>query len=91
MEDLKSKGFGPNLIAKEMALDISEFCYRPDVMKHVPGIANKAADALSRLLQPGSKAIIPEVFKNVERVKLVNRGSQTFRTLAKKPTHHIHM
>lgn len=42
-------------IAREMALDVSELSYSPDVINHVPGIANKAADSLSRLYQPGQK------------------------------------
>ena len=43
------------IIAREMALDIAEMSYSPDVINHVPGISNKAADTLSRLYEPGAK------------------------------------
>ena len=36
------------LLAKEMALDIADATYSPDVASHVPGVANKGPDALSR-------------------------------------------
>ena len=38
-------------IAREMALDVASAMYSPDVVAHIPGIANKAADALSRRYQ----------------------------------------
>ena len=52
----KLKGSTPNLnvIAREMALDIGDSAYRPQVITHCPGIAIKAADALSRKFQPKS-------------------------------------
>ena len=79
--DLKSRGYGPNLIAKEMALDIAELCYRPDCMRHVPGLSNVGADSLSRLMQPDSPSTLPVFFDDVERVYLKPRGRELFRTL----------
>ena len=43
------------IIAREMALDVAELAYAPDVINHVPGISNKTADILSRLYAPGAK------------------------------------
>ena len=46
----RSKSLG--VIAREIALDVSEACYSPDVTTHIPGVANKSADILSRLTAP---------------------------------------
>ena len=43
------------IIAREMALDVAALSYCPYVIAHLPGIANRAADALSRMHQPGVK------------------------------------
>ena len=40
------------LIARELALDIAKSSFAPDEAVHIPGIANKAADHLSRLFDP---------------------------------------
>ena len=40
------------IIAREIALDVAESSYSPDEVVHIPGIANKAADFLSRLCIP---------------------------------------
>lgn len=47
------------LIAREMVLDIASAAYTPDVVAHIPGIANKAADLLSRRQEPGKVAALP--------------------------------
>ena len=36
------------IFARELALDISEACCRPACVSHIPGVANKIADILSR-------------------------------------------
>ena len=36
------------LIAREVSLDVAAGLYAPDVLAHIPGIANVAADSLSR-------------------------------------------
>ena len=48
------------LIARELAYDISHASYTPDVASHVAGIANIAADVLSRLMEPGKCYKRPE-------------------------------
>ena len=47
------------LIAREMALDISASCYSHDEAIHIPGIANKAADCLSRTKDPTNPSTLP--------------------------------
>ena len=43
------------LIARELALDIAASSLAPDEALHIPGLANTAADVLSRLHQPNTK------------------------------------
>ena len=47
------------IVAREIALDIAHSSVSPDDAVHIPGIANKAADALSRVAQPGSTGALP--------------------------------
>ena len=45
---LKARGSGPALVAREVALDLADALYQPNVVGHLPGIANTIADYLSR-------------------------------------------
>ena len=47
------------IIARELALDIAAAAHTPDVVRHIPGIANVAADALSRQTEPGNTKPVP--------------------------------
>ena len=49
---LKGASGGMNAIAREYALDASEGAYEPDLISHIPGVANKVSDILSRRLDP---------------------------------------
>ena len=40
-------------IAREFSLDLGTASYRPEVVQHLPGIANLVADSLSRKFEPG--------------------------------------
>ena len=40
------------VIARELALDIAASSYKPDDARHIPGIANKTVDYLSRIYAP---------------------------------------
>ena len=42
-----------------MALDIANASYTPDLAQHVPGVANVAADALSRRYSTGKNSALP--------------------------------
>ena len=44
------------LIAREVALDVAEAAYAPDVGSHLPGDANTLSDALSRRYSPEAPA-----------------------------------
>ena len=75
------------LIAREIALDISASCYTPDVAEHVPGISNKAGDALSRSGAPVPPPL-PTYLKNELRTQPVKRGVIVKGLLVKvQPTH----
>ena len=52
INELKAKGGGLAVIASEMALDISESTFEPDLAQHTPGVCNTVADALSRRYDP---------------------------------------
>jgi hypothetical protein len=52
---LKATGKGPNIIAREIALDLGDACFKPSCFLHTPGVANVASDFLSRLHQPNAK------------------------------------
>ena len=50
---LKGKSPGMNQVARELALDLGDAAFRPDIVTHTPGVASEIADALSRRHQPG--------------------------------------
>ena len=58
------------VVARELALTLSESCVRPHVVKHTPGVANKLADILSRRFQPGVHFVVPEAFVDVPEVSI---------------------
>ena len=47
------------IIARELALDIATSSFSPDEAIHIPGIANRAADYLSRICDPSASASPP--------------------------------
>ena len=47
------------IIARELALDTCSSSVSPDDAVHIPGLANVAADILSRIHQPNAKVAIP--------------------------------
>lgn len=60
---MRAKGQGVK--ARELALDLSDGCFRPDVCCHIPGITNKCCDALSRLFQPNNNIPFPKMLHNI--------------------------
>ena len=62
---MRAKGYGVNLVAREMALDLSDGCYRPDICTHTPGVASSIADGLSRRFQPGVTFVLPAALAQV--------------------------
>ena len=52
------------IIARELALDVASASYAPDVTEHLPGLANVAADALSRKHDPSKVYAVPTYLSN---------------------------
>ena len=78
----RAKGPTTSIIAREVALDISEGVYRPSVVAHVSGVANFTADALSRLHEPGKLGSVPSWLEGVKRDVPPLRVPLWYRTLA---------
>ncbi len=53
------------LLARELALDIADGAFAPEIVAHLPGIANATADSLSRLLDPLKKAVVPQYLSGI--------------------------
>ena len=67
------------IIARELALDVSESCYRPVCVAHIPGVSNKLANMLSRA---GEHVCIPPELMQAKRVTPPDRDDTYFRALA---------
>ena len=78
----KASGVGTGIIARELALDVARACYVPTVVEHVPGVANKTCDTLSRLHEPGKDAGLPQHLVEVPRARPPPRDAAFFPTLA---------
>ena len=79
---MRSSGAGPNKVARELALDLSEGSFRPGVFEHTPGICNVIPDALSRKFQPGTHFVLPEALWATTETVLQARSSSFFRATA---------
>ena len=80
MFKLKTSGYGAGIIAREVALDLAQSEYYPNVVQHVPGIDNVIADELSRKHQPGHTYVMPACLTNVQEIKLPSRTTQFYRS-----------
>ena len=69
------------LIAREIALDISESVYTPDLATHVPGMSNTFPDALSREHEPGKQFVLPDALLHVPREEVPERDDSFYRTM----------
>ena len=78
---LKASGRGPSIIARELAFVLGNAEFRPDVVAHVPGVANVLPDLLSRLSEPGKKLDVPSSLLEIPRLLLPPRGRSYYRTL----------
>ena len=79
--NLKTKGKGAGIVARELALDVAASEYAPNVAEHIPGVENILADALSRRFEPNFDFILPTIFSTVPEAVLPPRGNDYFRTL----------
>ena len=69
------------VVARELALTLSESCVRPQVVKHTPGVANRLADILSRRFQPGVHFVVPQAFAGVPEVSIRPRTMDFYRSV----------
>ena len=69
-----------NVIARELALDIADALYEPQICEHVPGVANIAADALSRKWEPTHRYRLPPVLKHATEVHPPQRPPSWWRS-----------
>ena len=69
------------IIAREIALDVAASSYAPDEVRHLPGIANKAADYLSRIYD-SSSTLAPPTYLPPDRYHSCKaRGEDWWRAL----------
>ena len=66
---LRLKGSTPQLnqIAREVALDLGDAAFRPDIVSHTPGIASTMADDLSGRFCPGTVLSFPHCWRMCQR------------------------
>ena len=83
---LASKGGGPALVAREIALDVAQGIYVPRDAIHVPGVANILCDALSRVAAPtGHAKQLPARCRDLARTLVAPRGESFWRTASSPP------
>ena len=75
------------IIARELALDIADAMYEPQCAAHVPGVANVAADALSRRFEPNFAYSLPAVLEHSTEVSPPARDSTWWRSLVPRTSH----
>ena len=79
---LRTTGTGVAAIGREIALDLADGCYSPDVLEHVPGISNRLPDVLSRRFEPkrsGSQWQLPAALHGVKQAHPPHRGPSFYR------------
>ena len=84
--NLRPKSAQLQLIGQELALEFCHFSFVPIVAKHLPGVANTVADALSRLHQPGStKDPNLEYLKQARSIQVPAREISYYQSAAQAP------
>lgn len=80
---LKGAPGGMNIIAREYALDAGQGTHAPDVIAHLPGVANAVADVLSRRNDPRYRDDWkpPAFLAAVPRAQPAPRTSEWWRSL----------
>ena len=63
----KAKSSDLSVIAREFAIDLARDRYRLHLLKHIPGVTNVEADALSRVYAPFSPEV-PQSLRGVPRI-----------------------
>ena len=78
----KLKITSSQLIAREVALELSEAAFMPRHVVHVPGVMNVWADALSRLSSPRGHYAVPARLLSVPCAEPAKRTVAFYSTLA---------
>ena len=77
-----SRSPGLGLLAREMALDLAEGAYKPDIAAvDIGGVTNKLADLLSREAAPGGTGVRPLVLQQSSETVILPRPRSWYRTL----------
>ena len=50
--EVRTSGTTSGIVAREMALDLADEVYSPNLVSQLPGVTNRLADQLSRLADP---------------------------------------
>ena len=77
---MQPKSASLQLIARELALDVSQCSYSPDFVEHVPGVANGVADALSRMAEHNSEFQLPTMLSTTRFDAPPDRPTTWWRT-----------
>ena len=73
------RGEGPSFISRELALDLGDGAYRPALVRHIPGVANEAADFLSRIHQPDRlDSSWPKFLKDIAQTEVPARNADFY-------------
>ena len=77
---MQPKSFSLQVVARELALDLSQISYSPDFVEHIPGVTNGIADALSRMAERGSDFQLPAFLSNARYDIAPERDKMWWRT-----------
>ena len=78
---LKGKTKAMNQVARELALELGDAAYKPDIVTHTPGVASSFADTLSRRFSPTTPFRLPMVLEKVPEIFPAVRGKIWWRSL----------
>lgn len=82
---LRGRSKATNLIAREYSLDLGQAQWRPDLVTHVPGIANVLCDVLSRRYDPNKEFVLPKMLTAARPIVPPPRDETWWKTLVHKP------
>ena len=78
---LKSHSKQLSTIAREFALDLGAASFKPEVVEHLPGIANTVADQLSRKFDPNKQFSLHPCLQHAKEVMPPPRTRSWWKTL----------
>ncbi len=82
---MRAKVEGPSTIAREVALEVGDGSYTPQVAAHIPGIANDVCDVLPRRRDPHKWRTrpwqLPKLLARVPRTEVPTWDSPYYRAI----------